>query len=63
LKLLVHTKDNARLLFVITLHDISNIYLYKVAWACPTLRIGVGFATHILICYKYYLDLDEEILL
>ncbi len=46
------SKDNARLLFVITLHDTSNIYLHKVAWACPTLRIVVGFATHILICYN-----------
>nr|WP_318463423.1 hypothetical protein [Photobacterium leiognathi] len=49
-QLTLDNKDNARLLFVITLHDISNIYLYKEAWACPTLRIGVGFATHILIC-------------
>ncbi len=48
-------KDNSRLLFGITLHDISNIYLYKVAWACPTLRIGVGYATHILIRYVFLL--------
>ncbi|CEO39369.1 hypothetical protein PPBDW_I21385 [Photobacterium kishitanii] len=35
----------------ITLHDISNIYLYNVIWACPTIQIGVSCATHILICY------------
>ncbi len=45
------SKGNTRLLFSITLYDIFSIYLHKVAWACPTLRIGVGFATHILICY------------
>ncbi|MGD6738459.1 phage integrase N-terminal SAM-like domain-containing protein [Photobacterium leiognathi subsp. mandapamensis] len=37
-KVTTHHKDNARLLFDITLHDISNIYLYKKARACSTLR-------------------------
>ena len=44
-------KNNVLLLLSITFHDIRNIYLYKVARACPTLRIGVGCVTHILICY------------
>ncbi len=40
-----------RVMLYLTFQHYPNIYLYKVAWACPTLRIGVGFATHILICY------------
>jgi hypothetical protein len=32
---------------------LRNISLYKVTRACSTLRIGVGFVTHILICYVH----------
>ncbi len=42
-------------IFDITLHDISNIYLYKVAWACLTLWRDLGYATHILIYYMRYI--------